>query len=60
LEYQPDERSSEPSLREKEPTAVDRSRTAQSLTYYVIEDLIKALDGEIIVRWNNYQDVKAL
>jgi hypothetical protein len=32
----------------------------QHVTYYVIEDLIKALDGEIIVRWNNRQDVKAL
>jgi hypothetical protein len=29
------------------------------VTYYVIEDLVKALDGEIIVRWNNRTDVKA-
>jgi hypothetical protein len=27
--------------------------------YYMIEDLVKALDGEIIVRWNNRTDVKA-
>jgi hypothetical protein len=31
----------------------------QHVTYYVIEDLIKALDGEIIVRWNHRTDVKA-
>jgi hypothetical protein len=31
----------------------------QHVTYYVIEDLVKALDGEIIVRWNNRTDVKA-
>jgi hypothetical protein len=34
-------------------------RDPQHVTYYMIEDLVKALDGEIIVRWNNRTDVKA-
>jgi hypothetical protein len=32
----------------------------QHVTYYVIEDLIKAMDGEIIIRWNNRTEAKAL
>jgi hypothetical protein len=32
----------------------------QHVTYYVIEDLIKAMDGEIIIRWNNRTEARAL
>lgn len=26
--------------------------------YYIIQDLIKAMDGEIVIRWNNPDEVK--
>lgn len=27
--------------------------------HYIVEDLIKAMGGEIIIRWTNHEDVKA-
>lgn len=27
--------------------------------FYIIEDLIKAMGGEVIIRWTNHEDVKA-
>lgn len=27
--------------------------------FYIIEDLIKAMGGEIIIRWTNHEDIKA-
>jgi hypothetical protein len=31
----------------------------EQVKWYIVEDLIKAMDGEIVIRWNNRQDVKA-
>lgn len=30
----------------------------QNVKFYILEDLVKALDGEIVIRWNNPQEVK--
>jgi hypothetical protein len=32
----------------------------QHVTYFVIEDLIKGMDGEIIIHWNNRTEARAL
>lgn len=29
-----------------------------NVKHRIVEDLVKALDGEIVVRWNNRQEVK--
>lgn len=29
----------------------------QNVRFYIIEDLVKALDGEIVIRWNNPEEV---
>lgn len=31
----------------------------ENVKWYIIEDMVKAMDGEIVIRWNNHQDVKA-
>ena len=31
----------------------------QHVKLYIIQDMVKALDGEIIIRWNNREEVKA-
>lgn len=30
-----------------------------SVKHYIIKDVIKAMGGELIVRWNNHEDIKA-